>query len=161
MALSVDPAVSALFGSETRVRTLAPLANAERPLTGYRIASMVGIPRTKVYGELMRLESEGWVRRSVNNRGRTLWTLQDPDVRRLFRRRVRIVLSEEILTGALDLAANTQRVMETNRLEPVDPALLRGPFKPRNPEDYDRPLSKDAALRRLRLPVSRRARSSP
>lgn len=158
MAVSVDPAVSALFGSETRVRTLAPLANTATPLTGYRIARMMGLRRTKIYSELTRLEAEGWVERQLDPTGRTTWTLQDPDVRRLLRRRVRVVLAEDAVSEAPALAALSRRVMDAVRVSPIDPALLDGPFQPRSPKDYDRPASKDAALRRLRLRVSRRAR---
>jgi DNA-binding PadR family transcriptional regulator len=158
MAVSVDPAVSALFGSETRVRALAPLANSQRPLTGYRVARMMGIPRTKIYSELTRLESEGWVTRSLDGRGRAVWTLNDPDVRRLLRRRVRVVLADEAFSGSVELASKTRQVMQSLRLNPVDRRLLDGPFTPANPRDYDRPPTKDAALRCLRLPVSRRTR---
>ncbi len=87
MSFEVDRGLVTLFGSETRVRTLAPLASAYAPMTAYRIASISGAQRTKIYAELRRLAKAGVVRGRAN---RAVWELIDPDVRRIFRRRMRV-----------------------------------------------------------------------
>lgn len=161
MALTIDPALSTLFGSENRVRTLAPLANSLAPLTAYRIAKMVDVPRTKVYAELAQLAAMGWVSKVVTTGTRSLWELRDPDVRRLLRRRARIVSVGDLTATSAEVAKRTRAVLAKSRRNPIDPALLRGPFKPRNPEDFARAARKDAVLRRIGLPASRRARPSP
>lgn len=158
MALTIDPALSMLFGSENRVRTLVPLANSLAPLTAYRIAKMVNVPRTKVYDELAQLAAMGWVSKVEMTGTRSLWELRDPDIRRLLRRRARIVSVGDIAATSDDVAKRTRAVLAKSRRNPIDPTLLRGPFEPRNPEDFVRPAEKDAALRRMGLPVSRRAR---
>ncbi len=158
MPLGVDPALSSLFGSENRVRTLAPLASSPVPLTAYRIAKMVDVPRTKVYLELAELAARGWVRRMKVTGNRSVWELTDPDVRRLLRRRARIDALAELSASWADLAARTRSVLAKKRRSPIDPSLLRGSFTPRNPEDFARSDQKDAGLRSMGLPVSRRAR---
>ena len=161
MPLGIDPALSALFGSENRVRTLAPLASSSVPLTAYRIAQMVEVPRTKIYEELAELAARGWVRKVEMTGNRSLWELRDPDVRRLLRRRARIVSMAELSASSVELAERTRTVLAKNRRSSIDPSLLRGPFTPRNPEDFTRPDEKDAVLRSMGLPVSRRARRGP
>lgn len=161
MPLGVDPALSSLFGSENRVRTLAPLASSPVPLTAYRIAQMVDVPRTKIYEELAELATRGWVRRVKMTGNRSLWELTDPDVRRLLRRRARIVSVAELSASSADLAARTRSVLARSRRSPIDGSLLRGSFIPRNPEDFARSDQKDAVLRGMGLPVSRRARRAP
>jgi len=49
-----DPALLSLFGSQTRLLTMAVLANADEALTGYRVAKIAGLPREKVYPELRK-----------------------------------------------------------------------------------------------------------
>lgn len=161
MKLAVDPAMSSLLGGETRVATLGVLANAGQPLTAYRIAKMVDVPRTKVYAELAQLAAMGWVSKVVTTGTRSLWELRDPDVRRLLRRRARIVSVGDLTATSDDVAKRTRAILAKGRRNPIDPALLRGPFTPRNPEDFARPAEKDAVLRRMGLPVSRRARPRP
>ncbi len=161
MTMGVDPALAALFGSENRVRTLAPLASSSVPLTAYRIAQMVDVPRTKVYEELAELAARGWVRKLRMTRNRSVWELLDPDVRRLLRRRARVVTMAELSAASDEMAARTRSVLAKNRRNPIAPSLLRGAFTPRNPEDFARPDQKDAVLRSMGLPVSRRARPAP
>ncbi|MGI0132353.1 MAG: helix-turn-helix domain-containing protein [Thermoplasmata archaeon] len=161
MALSIDPALSALFGSANRVRTLAPLANSLAPLTAYRIAKMVDVPRTKVYDELAGLAAMGWVSKVVTTGTGSRWELRDLDVRRLLRRRARIVSIGDITAASDGVATGTRAILARSRRNPIDSALLRGPFQPRDPEDFARPAEKDAGLRRMGLPVSRRARPAP
>ncbi len=87
MPLEPSPELVALFGSATRVRTLAALAMAPGPITGYRIARMCGISPTKTYAELYRLRRANVVREQPTATGRRGWLLSDPDVGALLRRR--------------------------------------------------------------------------
>jgi DNA-binding transcriptional ArsR family regulator len=160
MPLRVDPGLIAVFGSETRVLTLAPLANSPRALTAYRIATMTGVQRTKVYRELARLAEAGIVEERVTGPGRSEWELLDPDLRRLLRRRARIVWAEDLGREAPALARRTRRLMTAARQNPIDPALLRKPLTLRNPEDFVRSPAKDELLRRMGLRVSRHAARS-
>jgi hypothetical protein len=89
MPLEPSPELVALFGSATRVRTLAALATAPGPITGYRIARMCGISPTKTYAELYRLRSANVVREQPTATGRRGWLLSDPDVGALLRHRAR------------------------------------------------------------------------
>jgi DNA-binding transcriptional ArsR family regulator len=157
MVLAVDPGMVALFGSETRVLTLAPLANASGPLTAYRIAAITGVQRTKVYTELRRLSQAGIVRELVTEEGRSAWELIDPDIRALLRRRVRIVWSGDLQRDAPALAGRTRALMAAGRRNPIDPRILKRKLTLRNPEDFVRPPDKDELLARLGLRVSRRA----
>lgn len=50
MKTELDPGPLAFAGSKTRVLTLGVLANAERPMTGYRVAKTAGLAPIKVYG---------------------------------------------------------------------------------------------------------------
>ncbi len=94
MPLEPSPELVALFGSATRVRTLAALATAPGPITGYRIARMCGISPTKTYAELYRLRSANVVREQPTATGRRGWLLSDPDVVALLRRRARFTSTD-------------------------------------------------------------------
>ena len=59
MPVLVDFRLIAEFGSEARVLVLAVLANAYRPLTGYRVAKTGEVPRPKAYEQLERLAKAG------------------------------------------------------------------------------------------------------
>jgi hypothetical protein len=85
MEANLDPPLSALFGSRTRLLTMAVLANADEPLTGYRVAKVAGLPRTKVYPEIRKGVSSGLLVRVGSG-----YRMDDPDVRDLLRKRVRI-----------------------------------------------------------------------
>ena len=84
MTVTPDPALVAFLGSETRARTLGVLANAEFPMTGYRVAVVAGVPRSRVYRELRRAIEAGIVR--IEKDG---YRLIDPDFRILLRKRIR------------------------------------------------------------------------
>ncbi|MGI0131317.1 MAG: hypothetical protein ACREEC_14395 [Thermoplasmata archaeon] len=86
----MDRTLVAIFGSETRLRVLAVLANARHPMSGYRIAKTAGIRIPKVYPELERLRSGG----AIGRRGAG-WVMRDRDVGALLRKRVRIHWSGE------------------------------------------------------------------
>ncbi len=87
---ALDPALASLFGSRTRLLTMAVLANAEEPLTGYRVAKVAGLPRQKVYPEIRRGVDAGLVVGTPSG-----FRLCDPDIRALLRKRVRIRWTED------------------------------------------------------------------
>lgn len=128
MALDVDPDTVALFGSETRVRTLAILSNSSMPLTGYRIAKISGDQPIKVYTVLRSLAESSLVGRRRVGRGRTVWTMVDPDLRRFFRRRVRISWEFDWNSEAARRAAATQ-ALPTGVLD-VDLTNFRSSARP-------------------------------
>lgn len=120
MALPVDPGLARLFGSEDRVRTLAALANAEAPLTAYRVASMVGMAPPNVYRELRRLLEYGEVERVSTPEGREGWTVVDPDLRALLRRRLRVVWSQDLMRGAKDRSRRAALAVRRSSRAPLD-----------------------------------------
>ena len=90
MPTDIEPALTSLFGSRTRLLTLAVLANSSEPLTGYRIAKLASLPREKVYPELRKGAKAGLVAKVGKG-----FRLTDPDVRALLQKRVRIRWDEE------------------------------------------------------------------
>ncbi len=120
MALSADPGLVALFGSEDRVRTLAALANAEAPLTAYRVAVMVGMKPPNVYRELRRLLEFNEVEQAPTSEGRNGWRVIDADVRNLLRRRLRIVWSQDLIRGARERSRRAELVVQTSSQIPLD-----------------------------------------
>lgn len=101
----VPPSVTAVLGSANRVRALATLANAYRPLTAYRVAKIARVPRTKVYNELRRLGRAGVVQERRGRGRRSTWVLLDLDLARYLRVRVRIAWSEDLARVAARRAA--------------------------------------------------------
>ena len=158
MTLHVDPRLVALFGSETRVRALAPLAGSTEPLTAYRIAEISGAQRTKIYAELRRLSSAGIVRELPSSGNRSKWELLDPDVRRILRRRARVVRAQDLLAEAPRLARATRRILAAYAKNPLPSRLLGKPSDVVHPSDFYRPPEKDRILASLGLQVSRHAR---
>ena len=120
MALRVDPGLAALFGSEDRVRTLAALANAEAPLTAYRVASIVRMKPPNVYRELKRLLEVAEVQRATTPEGRDGWTLVDPNVRTLLQRRQRIVWSQDLARGMEAREGRALLAIQQSNLRPTD-----------------------------------------
>ena len=101
--LWINPKAEAFAGSATRLRTLAPIANANFPLTAYRIAWLSRIARSKVYDELRRLLSAGLVEERKDRREEATWTLTDPAVAEFLRKKVRIAWSEDVSRTAKGL----------------------------------------------------------
>src|ERR1700730_9426096 len=120
MVLKVDPGLAALFGSADRVRALAALANATAPLTAYRVAAMVGMEPPNVYRELKRLREFREGRRAATPEGRNGWAIADPDVRTLFRRRLRIVWSEDLLRGMRERERRAASNIRRSAKDPLD-----------------------------------------
>ncbi len=121
MGVDVDPALTSLIGSTSRLLTLAVLANADEPLTGYRVAKVANLPRQKVYPELRRSIEAGLVRKTASG-----FTLTDADVRALLRKRVRIRWDEEwdrarwgrLATPSTELAEILQSLTGTRLYNP-------------------------------------------
>jgi len=106
MKFGVDSRLVTVFGSEARVRTLAVLANARRPITAYRVGIVGGVSMPKVYSEISRLSNAGLLERRRNG-----WVLVDEDIRRLMQRRVRISWSEDWLEGERERARRAERII--------------------------------------------------
>ena len=158
MPILVPLGLAQLFGSKTRVRTLAPIANSTTSLSAYRIAQVAEVPRTKIYDELARLEASGWVMKAAGPTGQTLWQITDPDLRRLIRRRMRIYSAGDLVLEAPMRSIIARKAMARSKRRGPPAALFQPEFRPRNAKDYDRPPEKDAILAALGLRPSRRAR---
>lgn len=145
MGLAVDPGLAALFGSEDRVRTLAALANADAPLTAYRIATVVGMKPANVYRELKRLVQFNEVERAPTLKGTSGWRLVDADVRALLRRRLRVVWSEDFLRGARERGRRAALAVRRSSRAPLDLASFE-PGRPPSAGAIRRRLEKDQTL---------------
>ena len=158
MSLKVNPWLAALFGSETRVRTLAPLANAPEPLTAYRIAQVSDVNRIKVYEELRNLAAAGIVRERVTGPKRSVWELPDSDVRRILRKRARVVWVGDLEREATDLARRARAFRALYAKNPINLSRFKAqPSRVSHPEEYRRPPEKDRILASLGLKTSSRA----
>jgi sugar-specific transcriptional regulator TrmB len=147
MATRIDPRLVALFGSETRVRTLAVLAGASRPMTAYRVGKVGGVPLPKAYEEVRRLAVTGLVVRRASG-----WVLADPDVRALLLKRVRIAWSEDWFAERRRRAREAAAIFE--RLRQVPHRKPPRGWKPRNPRRFYRSPTKDRILREMGLRTS-------
>ncbi|MGB6500287.1 MAG: hypothetical protein WBG19_02645 [Thermoplasmata archaeon] len=144
MEPELDPGVVALFGSETRVRTLAVLASAHAPMTAYRIGKVGGISMPKAYREVARLEKAGLV--GARKAG---WILLDPDVRALLRKRVRVAWANDWLAERARRVPEQQTLFD--RLQHTEHAKPPRGWKPREPERFQRSAFKDELLRGMGL----------
>lgn len=156
----VPPDLTWLFGSSTRAATLSILASADRPLTGYRVAKLAGSQRIKVGAELRRLRTAGLAREVSRVTRGTGWELTDPNLRRFLRSKFAIVSSEDLVSDFEARLRETQALeKKLAKLPPVDLRGRQG-WRPRYPEDFDRPPEKDRALARLGLRASFRRKRS-
>lgn len=141
MGGSLDPALAVLFGSEARALSLGVLANAKRPMTGYRVAKTAGIPKIKAYAQLKAAAQAGWIER----RGNMYW-MPEGDLRSLLRKKVRLYWYEDWLS---DRAPQKGRAEELARRRPwaswydasrfsANPAVAR-----RYAREIERPPEKD------------------
>jgi hypothetical protein len=144
MEPGVDPRLVALFGSETRVRTLAVLAGAHRPVTAYRIGKVGAIPIHKAYEEVRRLGKVGLVAQRAGG-----WVLLDEEVRALLRRRVRIAWSEDWFAERNRRAEEERDLLE--RLRRIPHARPPKGWKPRDPKRFRRSPTKDRILHEMGL----------
>lgn len=107
MRTTLDSPLSALVGSRTRLLTMAVLANSDEPLTGYRVAKVAGLPRTKVYPEIRRGLASGLLVQTAAG-----FRMTDPDVRTLLQKRVRIRWYDEWNRSQAGSAASVDRELE-------------------------------------------------
>ncbi|MDE1821459.1 MAG: hypothetical protein KGJ23_10060 [Euryarchaeota archaeon] len=155
MLESLDPGLACVFGSSTRLGVLATLANSNLPLTAYRVARTLDVNPPKVYTELARLMEAKVVRVSSTENGSRGFSLADPDVAELLRKRVRIS-SEASWMAEID-----SRSRSNPEATEIVRALSLEDF-PANPEnvpnrsEFFRPRSKDRTLSRMGLRMSRR-----
>ncbi len=159
MKTDVDSSLLSLFGSQTRLLTMAVLANSDEALTGYRVAMVAGLPREKVYPELRKGISTGLL-----TTGSDGYRMVDPDVRALLRRRVRIRWDEAWDRARKGWDEETRGKLTTLLASiPTDPSYLRpkgwkpSPSARKAIQEMDRPPSKDALLSRLGLRTSARS----
>jgi len=152
------PNITELFGGSTRTRTLAVLANASTPLTGYRVAVTAGTQPIKTNAVLERLKRLGIVTERTTAVGRRGWELTDRDFATFLRRRVRLSWIEDWQKEVMEKSALASRVavqFEGFNLSGYSPnrALLA------DQKEFERPESKDRAVERAGLRASvRRSR---
>ena len=152
MAEYVDPRIVAFCGSRTRALTLGVLANAEGPLTGYRIAKVARLPQTKVYLELRRGIRAGLVQRKARG-----FRLTDPDLREFLQKKLRLAWSDDWFVGERRRLRRAKVVLSTpmdwfdsSRYRP-NPRVAR-----RYAKEIERPTEKDTLALRFGGPVSRK-----
>lgn len=142
MEAGADSALIALLGSETRLRVLAVLANASRPMTAYRIGKTGGVPMPKAYGEVRRLGRAGLLRRVASG-----WVLDDRDVRILLQKRVRVYWYEDF-RAERERTAPARRAL-LRRLQATPPPRFPRNWRPRDPASQRRDPHKDELLREM------------
>ena len=154
MEVCSDPVLESLFGSRARLLTMAVLANADEPLTGYRVSKIAGVPAQKVYPEIKKGVETGAVKEAKGG-----FVLSDPDIRKLLQRRVRIRWDEEWdraregwdeATSAV-LAAGLSSIHEklrSNRYYLRPKGWKPSPETMKVVAEMKRPPAKDAAIRR-------------
>jgi hypothetical protein len=146
MDAGVDPTLLSLFGSQTRLLTMAVLANATEPLTGYRVAVIAGLPREKVYPEIRKGLATGLLTSTKGG-----YRMVDSDVRCLLQKRVQIRWDKEWDRERTGWNERTQdRLKAILASIPSDPTYLR-------PEGWKPPASARALIREMRRPKSKDA----
>jgi len=153
METVVDPALASFVGSQTRLLALAVLANADEPLTGYRVAKIASIPRVKVYPELRKGVEAGILARDGDG-----YRMVDTDLRSLLRKRIRIRWDEE-----WDRARSARAVTPEDDLRRIQTSLKGARlYNPKNRvpraaiRELERDPEKNRILRRLNLRPSLR-----
>jgi hypothetical protein len=153
MAAESDVVLESFCGSRTRLLTMSVLASAEAPLSGYRIASVAGLPREKVYPELQRAIAVGSVEKTASG-----FVLIDTDMRSLLTKRVRVTWdnywdrSDRPSTEAVDRELEVIR-QRRKRVPLYNPANR---IPKRAIRELERDPEKDRALIRLGLRPSSR-----
>jgi DNA-binding transcriptional ArsR family regulator len=135
----LDRRLVALFGSETRLRTLGVLANSYRPLTGYRIGRTAGVALPKVYRELKRLRSAGLVVQAHGG-----WVLSDADVGTLLRKRFHVTWEPDWSAEIARRAPADRAILA--RLRALPPPKFPRAWTPRRPARFRRRAVKDRLL---------------
>ncbi len=149
MAFRVAPALSDLFGSETRAKVLGFLADSREPQTGYSLSKAIDVTPSKVYPELRDLAEAGFLRSVDRGPNRRAYVLVDEDLQRLLVKRVRITTTEEWFSPArID---ERRRAFEaTARVPVVLPPLRARPRAIPNRREFERSPEKDRAVARVR-----------
>jgi len=158
MRRDVDASLVSLFGSQTRLLTMAVLANANEPLTGYRVAVIANLPREKVYPLLRKGVATGTLVAGPEG-----FRMIDADVRALLRKRIRIRWDQEWDRARSGWDKETRGKL-TGLLAsiPKDPTYLRpkgwkpSPSARRAIRELERSPSKDALLSSRGLRTSAR-----
>lgn len=154
---ALDPGLVALFGGTTRSRTLAVLSSAAGPMTGYRVAVTAALQPIKTYEELRRLQRTGIVSECMTVQGRMGWELTDEDLRKFFKRRMRISWFQDWDADVSRKSELGQSVV--SRMAKLDPGRYRSNRSlVSNRAEFERPAAKDRALRRVGLRASTRRR---
>lgn len=130
MLTDVDPGIVALFGSRNRALVLAALANASGPLSGYRVAKIFGGQKIKVNAELNRLAKAGIVSKARNVNGRLGWTLEDQDLRKLLRKRIRICFANDWDQGRTGSGEAVDRLLAEIEASLPDPKVNLQFYRP-------------------------------
>lgn len=132
---------------------MAVLANADEPLTGYRVSKIAGVPAQKVYPEIKKGVATGAVKETRGG-----FILSDPDIRELLQRRVRIRWDEEwdraregwdeatstILAAGL---SSIREKLRSNRYYLRPKGWKPSPETMKVVAEMSRPPAKDAAIR--------------
>jgi DNA-binding transcriptional ArsR family regulator len=151
MEHEIDARLVAAMGSETRVRVLAVLAGAFRPLTAYRIGKTGDIPLPKTYREIYRLEKAGIVARRSSG-----WVLLDDDLRAMLRKRIPIRWWEDWSSERSHRFAAQASLVK--RLEKRGhPPPPRG-WRPKDVRSFVRSPLKDRVLKEMGLRTSLHAK---
>lgn len=132
MLEDVDVGMVALFGSQNRALVLAALANASGPLSGYRVAKIFGGQKIKVNAELNRLAEAGIVTRRKAASGKLGWTLEDPDLRSLLRKRIRICFAPDWDRGRPGSGEAVDLLLSEIEASLPDPKVNLEFYRPRN-----------------------------
>lgn len=143
--LEVPSPLSRLFGSSDRLRILAVLANANQPLTAYRIAQVAGIQPPNVYREIKRLSGLSELRKNaLPTEG---WELVDSQLRRFVQQKVRVYWSEDFALGAASRAARARQLRKAMSNVPLESRFVQQGRRPTASQIRNR-RQKDAVLKR-------------
>jgi DNA-binding transcriptional ArsR family regulator len=148
MKFDIDPAIAQLFGSQTRAKVLAVLANSMEPKTGYEISKALGTSPSKVYNVLKRLETSGFLNAIPEGTRFKRYLLADEDLRRLLLKKVRIAVEKDWFSP--ERVRDREKAFELAKTLVVRVPKARGtPKNIPNRQEFVRPPGKDRALARM------------
>lgn len=128
---------------------MAALAGSSKPITGYRVSLITGLPRTKVYSELKRSLDSGLVER----KGR-LYCLVDPVIRALLQKRVRLVWADDWFEEMERREPARQDLVSALQRLPPPKFRRETGWVPHHPESYRRDPEKNTTLWEMKLRTS-------
>lgn len=148
MDVTLNPALTQLFGGETRTKVLGLLANSLEPKTGYELSKALGASASKVYGVLRGLEGTGLLGAIPDKSNSKRYYVADEDLKRFLLKRVRIMVEEDWLAPrAVEEREKLLRFANQVRIE-IPKAGAR-PGNLFNRSEFIRPAEKDWALERV------------